>query len=284
MPIQARYILDQQEILGDRLTISIQNRALHYGDGIFESILLRNGRAIALNLHTQRMENGAKALGFTPIGPKFRAAIGQLVEKLLKGQDQIGFGRMRLTAFRQDGGRYNPSQDKYHLLGEIEPLEADPWQAQTPLSLCFAHDFPLVDGPLSHLKTLNALPYVLAARHATRHGFDDALLRHNNGELAELSASNLFACIDGHIHTPRLRSGCLPGTMRARVIAAAIKLGIPVLESSMQPSQLNSAQEIFATNAIRGLQEIASVAETRYRSQHFPIAARIRQQLLSHRD
>lgn len=261
------------------LRINLQNRAFRYGDGVFETILVRHGVATSLELHIGRMLNGAKILGFADQDGDLRSQILSLVEKLLIAQDATGHGRMRITAHRADGGHYLPTDNSAVLLGEIHPLSDDPWTLRPPRRACIAHAYPLAHSILSAAKSLNALPQVLAAKHAQVLGCDDAVLCSTTGEVAEFTACNLFAVIDGSLCTPWRASGCLPGTMRARTLAAARDLGIQAHEASISIAQLATCSEIFATNAIQGLQPVGSIVETAYKAGDFPMMRRLRAQL-----
>ncbi len=279
MPIQVRYILGQSLLVDDRLIISSQNRSFRYGDGIFETILVRKAEPVAMQMHLQRLLKGAKILGFAPLEADLCLQVQALVEKLLKGQGRESLGRMRITVFRADGGTYLPSTDAIQIYGEIQPIQADPWELQLPKRLMINNDFPLSHTILSETKSLNALPYVLAARQARILGYDDAILSHINGELAELTAANLFLVIDGCLITPRLESGCLPGTMRARALEAARMLSLPIRETAILPQEIHRASEAFYTNAIQGIQPISSIPSSRYTSQEFPYMNQIRSKI-----
>jgi branched-chain amino acid aminotransferase len=276
MPILTRYILGETLCDDDRLIISAQNRAMRYGDGIFETILVRDAAPMALQMHIQRLLRGAKILGFAPLEADLNLQIQALVEKLLIGQGRGSLGRMRITVFRADGGTYLPSTDAIQIYGEIQPLQDDPWELQPPKRIMINNDFPIAHTILSAAKSLNALPYVLAARQARVLGYDDAILTHVNGELAELTAANLFLVIDNCLITPRLESGCLPGTMRDRAIEAARMLSLPYRETGVFAQEVHRASEAFYTNAIQGIQPIASIASSRYAAQEFPYMTQIR--------
>jgi branched-chain amino acid aminotransferase len=279
MPIQERYVAADGLVLEGSSPVCLQNRAMRYGDGVFETILVRQGAAKSLDLHIGRMLDGAKILGFADQNGHLRSQILSLVEKLLIAQDVAGHGRMRITAHRADGGHYLPTDNSAVLLGEIGPLSDDPWTLRPPKRACIAHTYPLAYSILSAAKSLNALPQVLAAKHAQGQGCDDAVLCSTTGEVAEFTACNLFAVIDGSLCTPRRESGCLPGTMRARTLAAAHDLGIQAHEIPISIAQLATCSEIFATNAIQGLQPIASIAGTSYKAGDFPMMRRLRAQL-----
>jgi branched-subunit amino acid aminotransferase/4-amino-4-deoxychorismate lyase len=285
MPIQERYWCNGEILERGQVQLGPDNRGFRYGDGLFETILVRNGKAVGLDLHLSRLEEGMGILGLEPeIHGQSKAdwmeMLGIVVGKLLKGQDESGFGRMRLTIYRSAGGNYLPANDAPELLAEIHPLDHDPWILRPPLHLSLAHPYPIVHSPLSAVKSLNALPYILAAKQASAQGLDDAMLRSVRGEIAECTASNVFLVLQNRIVTPWLGSGCLPGTMRARVIGMAQGLGLLVQAIPVQISRLNEASEIFVTNAIQGLQPVGSVSESTYSSKHHPIMSKIRDKLL----
>ncbi|MFM2375675.1 MAG: hypothetical protein RLZZ165_772 [Bacteroidota bacterium] len=286
MPIQERFWFRDQVHAHGRPCLDPRNRAFRHGDGLFETILVRHGGAVALEMHLDRLAAGMEVLGFDLEGvghskASWRELLGSVVERLTQGQDAAGFGRIRLTVYRQGEGRYLPQQDGPELLAEIEALDADPWTLRPPLHLCIAHSYPIVPSVLSQVKSLNSLPYVLAARHAAAEGMDDAILRNPRGEVAECTASNLFLVIQNRILTPWLGSGCLPGVMRARVMEAAKALGWLVQAQPLQLARLSTASEIFLTNAIQGLQPVGSITETKYLARHHPVMSMIRDSLLA---
>jgi branched-chain amino acid aminotransferase len=283
MPIQERYWHNGQVSGRDAICLGPENRAFRYGDGLFESILIRHGKPVGLQLHLQRLVEGMEILGLDPKLMGFNAAewhhhLEQVVGKLLIGQDNVG--RMRLSVFRAAGGHYLPTQDAPELIAEVHPLPADPWILRPPLHVGIAHNFPVMHSALSAVKSLNALPYIMAARYAAAQGLDDAILRSIKGEVVECASSNIFVVLQNRIITPWLGSGCLPGAMRARVMATAQKLGMLVQMQPIQVSRLNDASEIFITNAIQGIQPVGSVAETTYISKHHKVMSTIRDAVL----
>ncbi len=285
MPIQERYWYNGQVLERDAFCLGPENRAFRYGDGLFETILIRHGKPVGLQLHLQRLLEGMEILGLDPqlagfTADQWRHHLEQVVGKLLIGQDESGFGRMRISVFRAAGGFYLPTNDAPELVAEVHPLPSDPWTLRPPLHLCIAHAVPVVHSALSPVKSLNALPYVMAARHAAAQGFDDAIIRSFKGEVVECAASNIFIVIQNRILTPWLGSGCLPGTMRARVTAVAQRLGMLVQAHPIQIQRLNDASEIFITNAIQGIQPVGSVAETTYVSKHHKVMSTIRDAVL----
>ena len=89
---------------------------------------------------------------------------------------------------------------------------------------------------------------LVALDQARRAGADEALFYNTRGELCEAATANVFLVRDGEVLTPPLSSGCLPGTMRARVMAR-----IPVKEQPLTAADVAAAEELFVTSATRGV-------------------------------
>jgi branched-chain amino acid aminotransferase len=289
MPIQERYWHQGEILTAAQLHLSPLNRAFRYGDGLFETILIRKGEPVHFQQHWERMREGMHILGLLQaleleaVHP-FQSLVEEVVGKLLIDQDTGAFGRMRLTVYRAGSGAFLPLENTPVLFGEVHPLDQDPWTLQPPRHVCIAHQTPLVYSELSAVKSLNVLPKVMAARHAAAQGFDDALLRSARGDIAECTTSNIFLVTQNRILTPWLGSGCLPGVMRAQVITIAQELGLKPQSQAIQLHKLDQASEIFITNAIHGLQPVASIAETRYAAKAHPVMSSIRDALIQRTD
>jgi len=93
----------------------------------------------------------------------------------------------------------------------------------------------------------------MAAIAAKEKGLDDLFLSNDKGNILETSSSNIFVVSNGVLYTPGLEEGCLAGTMRMQVINLALAHGIKVYECSILPQNLLAADEVFITNAIKGI-------------------------------
>jgi branched-subunit amino acid aminotransferase/4-amino-4-deoxychorismate lyase len=110
-------------------------------------------------------------------------------------------------------------------------------------------DFPRNErSPLSGIKCASYAENLIALDQARRAGADEALFFNTRGELCEAATANVFLVRDGNVLTPPLSSGCLPGTMRARVMAR-----IAVKEQPLTAADLAAAEEVFVTSATRGV-------------------------------
>ncbi|MDB5424808.1 MAG: 4-amino-4-deoxychorismate lyase, partial [Phenylobacterium sp.] len=114
-------------------------------------------------------------------------------------------------------------------------------------------------SPAARLKTLSYVDNVLARAGARAAGGDEALMLNGRGELACAAAANLFWLDGDRLCTPALDCGVLPGTVRARVLAAAVDVGLRAVELRAGPEALGGAGAVFITNALIGLRPVAAI-------------------------
>ena len=229
----------------------IENRALRYGDGIFESIIQINGKIPLLQYHINRLSGGINVLkiqpGFDVTPAFFREEINKLSES--------GNARIRISIIRKAGGLYKPSSNEADFL--IEAYELDPELTSFPetngkkVDVCQTQN--VLSSPVSHLKTLNAIPYVLASIEAEENAMDDLILTDPNGYLVESTNSNLFVVFGSTIATPPLSSGCINGVIRQYMLDNQKRLGIAVDETKIPLASLPYASEIWLTGGTSGI-------------------------------
>jgi branched-chain amino acid aminotransferase len=100
---------------------------------------------------------------------------------------------------------------------------------------------------------------VLAAMEARENGWDDSILMNEKGNVCEALSSNLFIVSNDVFFTPPLSSGCVDGVMRKTVMEILRQQGAKVEETDLKPTDLWQADEIFLTNASKGIQSIVSL-------------------------
>ena len=262
----SNYVNNNGTILDrDNPTISSSNRAHLFGDGLFESIRIIDGKPINIDNHIARVLDGAKALKFkvpSTFNPNyFTNKITELI-----AQSGITHGaRCRLSIDRTPGGTFLPESNHctYHI--EIQDFSDNYFELNgSGLKVDVYQDIKLEKNFLSPYKTKNCLPYVMAALNAKEKELDDVLMTNGKGQIIESSNSNIFIVHNGVLYTPSLDDGCLAGTMRMQIINLALEHKIKVYECSILPQNLLSAEEIFFTNAIKGLQWVGSFRSKNY--------------------
>lgn len=253
------------EILpADAKVLSVANRGFRYGDGLFESMRMLKGQLKFAEQHADRLHKGMKALkmdGYSQLDAWF------LKEKAeqLASVNKIKHGRLRLTVYRDADGLYTPSQNKTGYVLEMQPAD-EPRYFLNSKGL-IVDVFDEVTKPtnfLSNIKTCNSLVYILAGIHKSQHNLDDVLLLNQNGFLCEASSSNVFVYYQNHLYTPALSEGCVEGVMRQVIINIAQENNIPLTEAQINPEILYEADEVFLTNAVKGVQSVMGYGIRRY--------------------
>ncbi len=244
--------------------LRVDNRAFHFGDGLFESMRVVNGRSCFIDAHWARLTTGAALLHIELPKNMDRAGFEQAVVDLVKATG-ITSGRCRFTLFRSGGGYYRPETDHGSYVIELVPMD-EPHHTLNQHGL-MVDIWPEMRKPINELsrhKTLNAQYYIMAALWSRQRGLDDCLLQNERGNIIESSAGNLFIVSNGVLYTPSLSDGCLGGVMRAQVINLALANGIKVYECSLNPQNLLAADELFFTNAILGIRWVGGYRTKRY--------------------
>lgn len=247
--------------------LSVANRGFRYGDGLFESMRLMKGQLKFADLHADRLQRGMKALkidGYSQMDTWF---LKDKVEQLAT-RNKIKHGRLRLTVYRDAEGLYTPSQNKMGYCLEIQPLDEPRYFLnEKGLIMDIFTDVPKPINYLSNIKTCNSLPYVLAGIFKTQNRLDDVFLLNQNGLLCEAGSSNIFVWYKSNLYTPALSEGCVEGVMRQVVINLAKQGGIPFTEAQISPDILYEADEVFLTNATKGIQWAMGYGVKRYFNQ-----------------
>lgn len=260
------YVNNNGDILpNDGATIAAGNRSYLYGDGLFESIRILNGKAINLENHYKRMMEGAKVLKMRV--PSFYTAefFQQKIDELIEKSAIREGGKCKISLDRAAGGTYFPETNEVTYFIEVYPYDANLFELNSRgLEIDLYTDLKKQKNFLSNYKTKNGLLYVMAAITAKEKRLDDLLISNDKGGILESTNSNLFVVSNGVLYTPGLEEGCLAGTMRMQIINLAIQHGIKVYECNILPQNLLAADEIFLTNAIRGLSWVGGYRTKRY--------------------
>ncbi len=224
------------------------DRGLHYGDGLFETIAVINGRPRLWSAHMERLQRGCEVLGLPEPDTQ------QLHAEALSLCGSEAREVLKLVYTRGSGGRgYRPPQ-------EPSPQRIwfrYPWPDYSALSqgiqlrVCST---PLACNPaLAGIKHLNRLEQVLARAEWDDPAIYEGLMCDLDGRVKEGTMSNLFWVADGGLYTPDLSRCGVTGVMRSQVMAVARDLGIKFLTAEIHPEELAQMDEIFITNTLIGL-------------------------------
>jgi branched-chain amino acid aminotransferase len=238
--------------------IPAQNRGLRYGDGIFETIKLKNGKLILADEHWERLQAGLRLLKFVPSKffskEKISAEILALAQK-----NKLQNARIRLTIIRGDGGIYDAkNHTENYILEAINLPEGNGEFNSNGLQLCFYNDAKKALDNFSNLKTNNYLPYFMGALFAKENNCNDAIILNSNDFVCDTTIANIFYIKNEIVYTPSLIQGCVAGVMRAWLITKIQTLGISVIEKEITKEDLISADEIFLSNSIYNIRWVVT--------------------------
>ncbi|HXR47351.1 MAG TPA: aminotransferase class IV [Candidatus Limnocylindrales bacterium] len=247
--LNGRFVPETQAV------IPVNDRGFMYGDGLFETVRVVNGRPFRLAQHLERMTRGADFLKIKlPIAPK---ELQEFAEQLIE-QNQLSEAILRVTLTRGPGERgYTPETDGKPTI--VMTLHAAP-HSKTPVqwSLITSSFRVLAADPLSSFKTLNKLTHVMARVEAAGKGADEALLINSNGEVAETASGNVFWVYHDKICTTPTGRGVLPGITRAVVLEICQALGLLTNKRVVKPGALKNSEGIFITQSAFGIVPVAT--------------------------
>jgi len=226
-----------------KATFKHDNRSFRYGDGLFESMRVFNGKIFNRKSHENRLEKGLIILKLSLENPVF--SLFDEVEDLLIKNDISKGGFARLTLYRDAQGSYNPSSNNAAYWIECSKCNINQFELQEkPIETVFFTEYKKPSSKLSNIKSNNALLYVLASIHAKEQSADDAILLNEKGNIVESTNANLFVVKEGKLHTPPLADGPLDGTLRSVILQC-----FEVEERSVSIEDYEVADEVFLTNA-----------------------------------
>lgn len=249
------------EFVEGPLAVSASDRGLTHGLGIFETLLARDGRPVVLEMHLERMRNGAERLGWRTEG-LHSTLIEEAIRGLLEKRDlKHGRARVRIALSAGEGSLQELARGENSLLWIVASRAPEAPEAVAMITASFPRNEA---SPLAGIKCASYAENLVALDHARRNGAEEALFYNTKGELCEGTTSNLFLVKNGEVFTPPLSSGCLPGTTRARVIAKCRELGITVVEAPLSVRDLEQASEVFSTSATRGVVPVRRIDRRDY--------------------
>jgi len=248
--------------------ISFSNRAFRYGDSLFESIRYTNGKIMFLADHVKRIKLSMTTLRMNVPAEFTSGNIEHLILHLLEQNDIKQDARIRLTVFRNEGGFYTPDTNDISFLIETEVLETTGYQLnQKGLWVDVYAEIKKQINKISNLKTGSALLYVMAGITKTSLKLDDCLLVNDNGNIIESISSNIFVVKNGTLYTSPISDGCIDGVMRKQILDIAAQNKILTFEQTLTVHTLTNGDEVFLTNAIKGIQWVGQFKNKFYTNQ-----------------
>jgi branched-subunit amino acid aminotransferase/4-amino-4-deoxychorismate lyase len=229
----------------EQLALPLADRGLALADGLFETVLIQNGKPHLLEAHLQRWRQAAARLGMAapPEANRLRPLLAEAIERSGSSDAALRLNWSRGNASR---GIALPAQDD-------GPPSHRFWLQLSPWRPGFEAVSSIISrgerrNPASQISACKTFAYgwaVQARREAQQRGADEALLLNTAGQLCCATTANLLLLIEGSWLTPPLVSGCLPGIMRAQGLAQGW-----LQEAELWPLDLDRCEAVLLINSL----------------------------------
>jgi len=252
-------IQDGQFLPYHQISVSAEDRAVYFGDGIYEVVRLYGGRFDALHEHMDRLYRSAEHISLTDLPDRndLRAMLEELVRRNQLSEDgmlYVQFSRGIAPRVHRFPGEAVPAS----WFAYIHPLKR-------PVDIMYQGESAVLVQDIRWLrcdiKSLNLLPNVLASEEAAKAGCREAILYRDESHVTEGASSNVFIVKDGVLRTHPANHLILNGITRQRVIQLAEELGVRVEEQVFGVSELLEADEVFRTSTICEICPVTAIGD-----------------------
>jgi 4-amino-4-deoxychorismate lyase len=236
-------------------TVAVADRGLHYGDGLFETIAVVDGRARLLELHLERLAGGCTRLGLPAPAP----AVETEIRAAAVGARAI----VKVIITRGSGGRgYRPPSpcEPTRIVSQYGWPEGIEQRRVEGVRVRFCSTRLGRNRALAGIKHLNRLEQVLARAEWRDPDIDEGLMLDDLDRVVCGTQSNLFVVQGGEVRTPPLDECGVAGVMRRAVAGYLRGTGMRVVEQRLSVADVECADEAFLTSAVIGVWPVRELA------------------------
>lgn len=242
-------LLNQSFCLEKEAFIPISDRGFLFGDGMFTTIRVHEGKYEMISGHLCRLQHHAKVLHFTwnPLN------LGLLDELIKKNQATKGLWRLKIivTVKEEEGKRISGQ--------ELVTLQPAPDQTFIPCALCL---FPYpIETPLAPIKSLSYLEHLYIRDYGQKRGYADAIAQTAKGVLLETGCSNLFWIDQGQCWIPDFQLPYLKGVFLQTLMS---HLAIPIRFVQATVDQIPSSANVYICNALTHIRPVISIEQASF--------------------
>jgi len=225
------------------------------GWGVFSTLRVIDGVPFAFERHWARLTRDAAALHI-PLPPDPEGVRRELLELIEANGAQRS--TLRLVVVRNGGGLWegpNSSGQPSDLIA----LTANSKQWGDGVKLSYVTHARHAANEFAGAKILSWAQNLTWLESAQARGFDEVILLNERGEVAECTSANIFVANGNQVATPPLGAGCLPGVTREILLEAIRVPGIQIVEKTIFPADVESADAVFITSTTRNLLPVIRV-------------------------
>jgi len=238
-------------------SISILDRGLTYGDGLFETIAVRDNKPRFLDYHLERLIQSCRRLGIP--------CPADVADEVLEIADGCAFGTVKILLTRGVGARtYSPPEQPTptRIIGLIVAQPPSRIVYQHGVKARFCRATVSTNQTLAGMKTLGRLEQVVARSEWQDAQVREGLMCADDGRVVCGTMTNVFYVDDGKLCTPDLSRGGISGVMRRVVMEQARLCGMDCVKVDIEPGNLRQAEEIFLTNSLIGIWPVSRLEDT----------------------
>lgn len=230
--------------------VDISDRGLQYGDGVFETIAVRDGQPEFLTRHLQRLQLGCQTLDFDC--PDHQLITDEIA--VLCSQQQSAVIKIQITAGQSARGYRRPSLLAPNRMVSCLPFPQYPQKLYTSgITLRLCRHRLSINPVLAGVKHLNRLNQVIARNEWNHSDIHEGVMLDADGYVIEGTMSNLFLVENGCLKTALLDRAGVAGIIRSVVIEQAQQAGVVVDIKRIKLNELLNADEVFMTNSVIGI-------------------------------
>ena len=239
---------------GERVDgISPDNRATQYGDGVFETIAIRNGDARLWQYHVERLQTGCVRLGIPAPGTDLLAAALASATAECETDTDRATAKILVVPPAGPRGYRRSSGTENVLIGlfESSALPANPYREGVTVRVCATR--LAIQPQLAGIKSLNRLEQILARNEWQDRRIFEGLTLDTDDRLICGTMSNVFLVTGQSLITPAITRCGVSGVMRRHVLTLAEEAGTVCEVRDVMNSEMERADGVFLTNSQFGI-------------------------------
>lgn len=239
------------ELIDDAPIFEFQDR-LRLGDGVFDTILVIDGKPVHQHSHFSRLLKNAKTLKIHNL-PNIEYLKNAAV-KIIESNESLT-GRFALNTLITRGAAERGLLPQQNATPNIAMRIATIPDEFPPIHAIISETVKRNEGsPLSQIKSCNYGDNILALLEAQDKDANEAIMLNNAGNVTCASAGNIFCCINDELITPPLSDGVMDGVTRKKIIEK-----FSAIERSITKDDLENAAGVYITNSIKGAMPVISL-------------------------
>jgi 4-amino-4-deoxychorismate lyase len=258
-------------------TVNVTDRGLQFGDGVFETIRIEQGKPVWWQQHIDRLLDGCSRLHFSelPDAEILKKEVNDLLAGRTAGSKE-GTLKIIITRGNSNSGYATTEGSSPNRVLIFTAGSRHQSRAGQGIVLGVCEQTISGTQQLSGIKHLNRLEQVLARIECQENGWGEGLMLDGMHRVIEGCMSNLFAWQKNKLLTPQLEQAGIRGICREKIIMLAKKAGLTVEQCELDPGDLRHSDGLFVSNSLIGIWPVSQFKCQGMKTRQFEINANTR--------